>query len=404
MKKKRKKKMEYYKGVKKVNEYLYRGIFKKGLYFVMERIDKEVPNKREVYSLFKLLEPQESKIRFWKDYYKEQDIAFEKYKKLEIKGEKLDFSGFAGFYKSLEFYKDNELWISYASIKKIKDIDTVKMEDIELSFAVMTTDKAPMVTHMGISRSFIYILNHLDDPEKYKYHDRISIPLHSFAAKVTLYRYPEKLYMITVPVSKMATIMLKSLPGHVYQGDNVSLAKNELDKIDWSTLDDKLKPIKYELKKFDKLNSRLNKFFSIELDDYIVTFEEDYDIRKLINKNYELLKKDINTKRSEYKKREKEIMNEKRDEIINSIKITKKDSPIVREYDHINGNIGILDKERKNMIWVYFRKKDIIYLSKENIEEESKKYRWFMHGYMSPIWGKGYVTIDLDALSESLTF
>ena len=205
---------KYAIGVNKKSDYLYTGQRKDGVYFVMERIDAAVPNS-------------EKRLNFWDTYISSEYNKHGDYRCLWANKNGILPKGFLtfssrdasltdGIYSlrtSLEeFYKDNELWIGCACIKDIKDPADLEESDIEMLVSVMTHPDAPIVEHMGISKSFRYLLNAYYAREEYPLHTDLSMSLHSFAAKIMNIRYDNKIYMITAPVPAMRNIMINSLP------------------------------------------------------------------------------------------------------------------------------------------------------------------------------------------------
>ena len=151
------------------------------------------------------------------------------------------------FQESLHFmlHSGVELWVTYASNKPIKKGRMFPVRCIEMCFVVLSSNSAPFVTHAGIFRSYASI-NRIRP-----YHKGISMPLHSFAAKVILAQYPQKIYMITVPLPIMRDIFIKSLPaGAVYVGHNLS--SKSLESKDWMPIEQDSDPFLFILK--DKSN------------------------------------------------------------------------------------------------------------------------------------------------------
>ena len=116
------------------------------------------------------------------------------------------------FKSCLKFYKKSEVWVAYAIRKRpdqeFNPLDTSK---VEMAVAVLTSEEAPFVLHMGISRG----LMHLETGEEAT--PGLSIKLHAFAGQVMRKIDPSKKYLITTPLLKMRELIEKALPRHAYQ-------------------------------------------------------------------------------------------------------------------------------------------------------------------------------------------
>ena len=189
--------------IRKLNEFLYVQEYIPGdLFFVMERVDDAVPDlrkERETTFSFRRsgTDIPLTKIQFWKDFAEEEGRHLQEI----AKGGPSISAGIVAFRKGLDFHVANQLWIVYASLREITDLDTVQPEDIELYMTTKTTEEAPMMSNMGIQRASRYFKR--DD----RRHSRLSMPLHSFSAKVMLRMYPEKLYMINAAVANMRRLI-----------------------------------------------------------------------------------------------------------------------------------------------------------------------------------------------------
>lgn len=136
------------------------------------------------------------------------------------------------------FHKNNELWVTYETPKKIEKAEDIPSDDVEMFMSVVTIKDAPMESHWGISRSFGYLLGALKYAyEKRRYelasesprtgmtfqkenafplHSKLAMKLHSFSARVMLSREPNKLYMINAPLNEMRETARKALPKNTY--------------------------------------------------------------------------------------------------------------------------------------------------------------------------------------------
>jgi|GEM_PF-4686110 len=222
---------DVFQGVQKLSEYLYVGKAANDLWLVMERIDDGVPNAnfRQVW---------------WKIYTSKDKTSHNDYYQLWAEGnvpKKQGFIQFQGrghiltsgqysFETSLNYHTSNELWIGFASSKNIAQTSDITADCVEMAVPVMTDKDAPMVTHMGIGRSFYYMIRAIEDPKAFPLHGNLAMDLHSFAAKIIKIRDPKKLYMMTAPVPTMREIMVKALPNNAYVGDTWSRAEEEYKK------------------------------------------------------------------------------------------------------------------------------------------------------------------------------
>jgi hypothetical protein len=193
---------------------------KGGLTYVAERIDLPwIRVKMDDYDEYYFTPPPNEALEFWYQFAKEE-------KKLshrpELKSRVKSDEGLSMFADRINQFHDgnkNESWVVYATPADVTDATTrPRPSDIEMYVSVTTDDDAPMVTHMGIQRSFQYaaVSGHTS-------HRRISITLHSFAAKV-MHERKRKLYMITRPVNEMRDIIIRTLPFNSYVGDTYSKA------------------------------------------------------------------------------------------------------------------------------------------------------------------------------------
>lgn len=80
------------------------------------------------------------------------------------------------------------------------------MNNIEMFVSVITSVDAKVVSHMGISRSISAASRMI------KSRGNMSMLLHGFAAKCNSKIYPEKLFMLTTPNTRMRDILIAHLP------------------------------------------------------------------------------------------------------------------------------------------------------------------------------------------------
>lgn len=395
-------------GVKEINSHLYIGQKEPGLYFVMERIDTAVPDSR---------------LPFWKEYIAAEWKNHDLYKKewtMEHVPQGKGFlvfksrdhilrDGLTSFDKSVKYYNsNNELWIAYTSTKIITKADDTTFDDIEMAMPVMTDPDAPMVTYMGISRAFHYLLEAIKSKNEnnFKVHPGLAISLQSMAAKVMRIRDERKLYQINAPVPAMRNIALQKLPDHVYIGDNLQIAKHMHQKMTDSGTVFKSKDIG-DIQK--RLLEEIDLWLTEEstLEEFLSAYTGDYhsrsDLRKLWPKIKEMKAEDIDilvkTKKAECAalgKQRKATTKQELHELAKNLKMTPQTSPIKQ----LGKKVQIFDKDRKNIIFEHDKVSNIIIVNNKTLEgDATNRYNWFYHYDMCL---NDYVTIDLDALSEHL--
>lgn len=86
----------------------------------------------------------------------------------------------------------------YTEFNKIQIDDGLPLEHLEMSFAVGLYPQDKFQVHVGIARNPQY------QGEK---HEKISIPMHAFAAAAMTQVYPELELMVTKPANSMKKIM-----------------------------------------------------------------------------------------------------------------------------------------------------------------------------------------------------
>lgn len=408
------KSQKYVAGVKKINDYLYIGKKEDGLYFVMERIDEAVPNS-------------ESRLQFWRNYVKSENSGHGNYKKAWSQRDGnlprgfLLFPGRAGrlddglysFEESLnKYYTNNELWVAYVSTLEPKKADDIQADNIEMAVSIMTNPEAPMVVHMGISRSFNYLLNALDEVEKetqkrkFPLHKDLAMGLHSFAAKVMLLRDPQKIYMVTSPVPMMRDIMTKAISKdhafvgngrteaeRIYEAQEKSEDVKELSKL----IDEEMEEIKkaeeeFQIKKIDPMEEDYKKITDIEEQKKVSE-----EIDKLYKEKQELKKEMKSELVGPLWKERSEIISKKYDQILEKLKKEGKLPPLLCGDWRCN-KVEILDKKRKDIVYSDNRDEKIVTVNNQTFkDDETKRFDWFHHRDLS---FNPYITIDYDALAS----
>jgi hypothetical protein len=223
------------RAVKKLNDHLYVAQHVSGEWFAAERLVDEGP-----------------RLQFWKDWaQQEENIHHDEYKQLWSRGSLPKGKGYpmflgrdhsltTGLYSFRRVLSNishiDELWVVFACQNEIGKVEDIAADQIEIAVTLSTDRAAPMVTQMGISRSFQYLLKALRsyDVNEYIIHKNLSSQLLSFAAAMMLTEHPEKLYMITTPVEVMRNLMLKAFPNRAFEGDNVQKATKGY----WQALND----------------------------------------------------------------------------------------------------------------------------------------------------------------------
>ena len=155
-------------------------------------------------------------------------------------------SGFYSFQESLKYYgsRGSELWVCYATPNTlVKPTDATK-QNVEMLVSLMTHPDTPFVVHMGISRSFQYMIKAWEEHPQYTrrpyesgnpnfpLHRDLAIKLHAFGAKVLGAIHQDKTYMISAPVPTMQEIFTKKLPaGTVWIGDTLTYIEQHKGKL-----------------------------------------------------------------------------------------------------------------------------------------------------------------------------
>lgn len=229
--------MMFGQDINQINDNLYIAKSKRAddVYFVMERLTDDKRNIWEKYIL-----DLSNALTFFKKN-KNDPIYIGLDKKINdifhggtepfIKGIREAYFGreIKAYFK--ENGNTNEVWVVYVYSHKEPPLEGLKenlFNHIEVAFTVLTSKDSPFTSHMGIHRSFRYLLNNRDDKEQFPIHGRISVPLHAFAGKIMHIRYPDKLYMITVPMPVMRNMLLNALPAEsIWLGDESWMQKIE---------------------------------------------------------------------------------------------------------------------------------------------------------------------------------
>lgn len=387
---------DFKKGVRKINENLYTCEYtlpdKEKIHFVMERTDTNVPNSR---------------IRFWREYVKAENENFSWYANMCFRGEVPRGKGFliqnpmtaplnSGMYSfesSVNNHSlDNQLWIAYTSTKDIEKAEDITRDEIEMAVTVLTDKDSPMVTHMGIGRSYHYLLGAAEALRKgkdgFKLHSNLSMFLHSFAARVIRMTDPEKLYMITSPIPAMRHIMLKALPQHAYMGSTFHKARELRDSMPKSA---EYQSMMAALQKLDEEKKCSREQINSLDDDTLEAQQKEEELTKARNEKDQL-------SRTLWKAMcalEIKEINETAEKLKSEMTVTT--SPIHETRRPFV--LEIFDKKRENVVFSSEGKGDSRVIKVKNqvlTGEDTQRFDWFEHRDLGI---NPYVTIDLDALS-----
>lgn len=139
--------------------------------------------------------------------------------------------GFGWSVKRTGFKHTGEVWVAFVTSRPVRterDVANIQGHDVEMYMSVLTHPEAPMVVHMGIQRGLQHAIQWIDG--KTWMHGRLSIPLHSFAARAIKSMRPRVVYMMTSPVVHMGPLLERALPHHVFRSTT------------WSSLDQRTEP------------------------------------------------------------------------------------------------------------------------------------------------------------------
>lgn len=172
-------------GIFKINEDLYVAkLPEKDFYFVMQRIRGTSPAKD-----------------FWRNTAKSV-LNIHKEGNFSTAGS----NRFNELMNNTNFDRD-DVWVAFLSNQMMPPYAS---RNVRIFVSVVTRPGALMSTHMGISKveGKNQMFPGFNTPPN------ISMPLHSFAAKVTHMLYPSVRFMVTTPVGDMVRILTKAIPSH----------------------------------------------------------------------------------------------------------------------------------------------------------------------------------------------
>lgn len=427
-------------GVKKKTDHLYVGKRADGLYFVMERIDESSGSQHTLFWHLYVRDEYDYHDKYKGKWRADEIPIQEGFPRFKARDHNLT-DGLQSFKASLERYRSrNELWIAYATSKEIERNTQIGWDDIEIAMTVLTDQDVPMVTHIGIGRSFQYLLNaikadgqrkmreedrqkwgvRLPDKDDFKIHTGLSMGLHSFAAKVMRFRDPRKMYMMSAPNTAMRDIMVKTLKDKVFVGDTAVVAKAVLRRPQQQQAQPE-RPIRH-LKSID-ISGKMDEYEAAinELDKKIKALEEnregEADNMERLCQQKAQKEKEFRVLEQQYKSQIKEERDQARiasilgeivekleiQELIDQVEITEKTSPIKVSLCPLG--LKIVDKERKKVVFDHDQVANTIVVNEQKlVGEQVKRYDWFYHPDMphGNVQFNPYVTIDLDVLSSHL--
>ncbi len=191
------------KNIEKIGDGFYRGKikhenYKDGLWCVMERIEQE--SKQQKY---------------WQKYAQSQvenETEIMNFLKSETKK---NFG--ARYFEQVLSENHPETWVAYVTSHANPQPHKVDKNHIKMYMSIVSSQEALVTSHMGISMTVESI------PQKPA--RGISLPLHSFAAKVMLMENPKRRFMINSPLVDMAVILIKSSLKKLFIGSQSNAEK-----------------------------------------------------------------------------------------------------------------------------------------------------------------------------------
>lgn len=423
-----------FQGLKKLNDYLYIGKKSDDLYLVMERIDDGVPGAQSRQKFWNTYYNYENKhyardyLLKWVEGYVPKNEGYLQYKGSRDSFSRQFHSGLVSMGESFQYKTDSQLWVAYATcvpIAQASDIDG-KGEVIEMVLPVMTSPDAPMTTHMGINRSFGYMLDKLKGQDR-TIHRGISMDLHSFAAKCILDQTPDKQYMISAPVPEMTRIIEKSMPGgeeklQLFIGTAIDIIESWLKNREKGDLKKPVDVIQKsypqeaypflleyaeKMQEVEKAQLRIN-----DLEKTLDTLENDSQDAHFFKESLKTAKKDLKQLREEEQKRRASVIKSQL-----SFDGLKRVSPLLEDpYSPETGerqgrrmsHIQIYDKHFKTLLFEYRPGRQAIKrgpivgsviesLGKRFEGNDLKKFDWFFHPDMGL---NKRIVVDLKALAD----
>jgi hypothetical protein len=139
----------------------------------------------------------EENFSFWESFAENQK------KNLESK------DGIGSFLETLKMFQNGQRDIFIAFVSNSKETNTTIYSNesnihIEMCFSVFANNSSPIVTHMGIFRSYLYL-----DP-RLSPHINLSVELHAFSGTAINILFPNTKAVVTEPAYMMANILFQS--------------------------------------------------------------------------------------------------------------------------------------------------------------------------------------------------
>ena len=120
---------------------------------------------------------------------------------------------------------NTQQWMMTISFKSPLEEEDFKKRNIELMFLWHTSPHIPITNHIGIFRT----------PSSYqsgiRHKKPMAMMLHAFAARFTQIVYPDKKWMVTVPMKEMREKFEERLKGEIWFGNDNSPFKIHYDRI-----------------------------------------------------------------------------------------------------------------------------------------------------------------------------
>lgn len=123
-----------------------------------------------------------------------------------------NFKNALGNVLATEENSKSDVWVAYISTLNPASFrnQEEKIHHIEMAFAILVKEGSPVVMHMGIARNPFFMVH------SSVRHERISSRLHAFAAKVISATYNSPRYLLTTPLESMAKLLRNVLSKETY--------------------------------------------------------------------------------------------------------------------------------------------------------------------------------------------
>lgn len=402
-----------------LSETLYVAKHPNGVSFVMERV-KDNP----------------ARLNFWKQWQSNEiDIHHADYKRAWAKGSIPHNRGFLMFQSPeagldtglssfghvlLDAEWTKEVWVAFACQNEIKSEADISADYIEMAVTVTTDPLAPMITLMGISRSFSYLLRALKTmsdqdalenfgearckemfgsdflgKSQYILHSNLSLLLQSLAAQVMLSRNGPQIYMITTPVPAMSAIMRKAFQNNATYGDNVERATRKL----WAIKSEDAEFITLESKKIrsnikisvDNQGEIRGKLRQLEMESKDATIE--YAELMASEKQLEVKIRTLIEEEEIARAREIQAFSEAEPCFVANAPLRCQSYP--------DQMVQIFDLEGKAVLYEFNRTKDRVTIGDFVLDTKNdRRFHWFIWTGMNQTLRNPYVVVPLNVLAE----